>query len=217
MSWVLITGLAGLVFGGVVLLFKPPRGALMALGAALLFGLTGYVFQGSPGQSGSPTVHNPAAGMDPALWVTLRQQLNVQAPSVNAWLLVGDALVRHGNYQDAVAMYQGGLNKYPGNTSENAVLWLATANALTGHAGGLLTPAAHYAYGKALTMAPDQPGPPWFLGLAMAQSGRFGDARKVWAALLAKSAASAPWRADLEHKLVRLDQLIAAQNSGALE
>jgi cytochrome c-type biogenesis protein CcmH len=95
---------------------------------------------------------------------------------------------------------------------KNGEAWLAMANALVSHADGTLSPAALYAFRRAAIAAPDHPGPPFFLGLAMAQSGRMAEARDLWAQLLEDTPADAPWRADLESRLNRLDQFIAGQN-----
>jgi cytochrome c-type biogenesis protein CcmH len=97
---------------------------------------------------------------------------------------------------------------------KNAEAWLAMANALVQHADGLLTPASLYAYRRAGEAAPEHPGPPYFLGLALAQSGRFAQAQELWRRLLAQTPPDAPWRADLTRQLGRLDALVAAQPSG---
>ena len=60
--------------------------------------------------------------------------------------------------------------------------------------------------------APDSPGPPFFLGLALAQSGRLDDARALWFDLLQRSPADAPWRAGLQERLGQLDALIGRRN-----
>ncbi|MCB2064170.1 MAG: tetratricopeptide repeat protein, partial [Novosphingobium sp.] len=98
---------------------------------------------------------------------------------------------------------------------KNAQAWLALGNALVAHADGLLTPAALHAYSNAERAAPESPGPPYFLGLALAQSGRFAEARELWADLLERTPDDAPWREMLTERLARLDLLIAMQASKA--
>jgi cytochrome c-type biogenesis protein CcmH len=87
------------------------------------------------------------------------------------------------------------------------------ANALVAHADGTLTPASLYAFRRAAAAAPEHPGPPFFLGLALAQSGRFEEARGLWSRLLAATPSDAPWHAELVDKLQRLDTIIAAQQT----
>ena len=93
----------------------------------------------------------------------------------------------------------------------DADLWVALGNALVGHGDGFISPAAQFAFQRAADIAPDHPGPPFFMGLALAQSGRLVEARTVWAQLLAQAPKEASYRADLEQRLARLDGMIAAQ------
>ena len=86
---------------------------------------------------------------------------------------------------------------------------LALANAILEHADGQLTPAAMYAYEQAARADPGEPGPGFFLGVAMIRNGRLPQARELWADMLTKAPADAPWREGLEDRLSRLDSLIA--------
>ena len=101
----------------------------------------------------------------------------------------------------------GAVEKDP----NNGEAWLAMANALVSHADGQLTPAALYAFQHASSAAPENPGPTFFLGLALAQSGRLDEAKQLWSELLQRSPPDAPWRSDLEMRLGRLDEFIAAR------
>jgi cytochrome c-type biogenesis protein CcmH len=139
--------------------------------------------------------------------VAARQKLSGSPPGANKWLVVADAMARNGQYADAAEMLRGAVEQNP----KDSDAWLAMANALVSHADGRLSPAAILAFRRAAAAAPESPGPPFFLGLAMAQSGRFQEARQMWAEVLARSPADAPWRGDLTAKLEQLDQLIAAQ------
>lgn len=210
MSWALIIALAALAFAALVFLFKVPRGGWEAVGAALLLGLAGYALQGSPAQPGAPKA--PAAqnkGNGQAL-VAARQQLRASgAQGTSSWLVIGDAMARNGQYADAASVLLGAVEKNP----KDAEGWLALGNALVGHSEGALTPAALYAYQRAATADPASPGPPFFLGLALAQSGRLNEGRALWAELLARSPKDAPWRADLAERLSKLDQFIAANGA----
>lgn len=210
MSWALVIALAALSFAALAFLFKVPRGGWEAVGAALLIGLAGYALQGSPAQPGAPKA--PAAqnkGNGQAL-VAARQQLQASgAQGVSSWLVIGDAMARNGQYADAASVLLGAVEQNPNDTEG----WLALGNALVGHSEGALTPAALYAYQRAATADPAHPGPPFFLGLALAQSGRLNEGRAIWAELLARSPKDAPWRADLAERLGKLDQFIAANGA----
>lgn len=207
MSWALVIALAALSFAALAFLLKVPRGGWEAVGAALLLGLAGYALQGSPGQPGAPkAAAGQRKGNGEAL-VAARQQLRDSgAQGANNWLVIGDAMARNGQYADAAGVLLGAVEQNPKDTEG----WLALGNALVGHSEGALTPAALYAYQRAATAQPAHPGPPFFLGLALAQSGRLNEARAMWAELLARSPKQAPWRADLAERLARLDAFIAA-------
>jgi cytochrome c-type biogenesis protein CcmH len=212
-GWLLAGLLALICFGVLAIVLKVPRNAWTAVGAALLMGLAGYALQGRPGLPGAPRAAAPKLLGNEQQMIEARRALSGggQSLSDNNWVIISDALARHGQYADAADVLLGAVQKDP----NNAEAWLALGNALVGHAEGTLTPAALYAYRHAAAAAPDKPGPPYFLGLALAQSGRFGEARTLWAKLLAATPPDAPWRSDLEGKLERLDVLIAIQQRAA--
>jgi len=126
----------------------------------------------------------------------------------NRWMIIADALSRNGQFGDAAGVVLGAVEKDP----KNADAWLSLANNLVAHADGNLTPAAQYAYRQAAMADPAHPGPPFFLGLALAGSGKLAEGRALWADLLAKTPAEAPYRADLAERLKRLDAFMAAQD-----
>lgn len=211
MSWALAI-LTALVAFALAVLLRAPRRGWEAIGAALLLGIAGYAFQASPGLPGAPKNAPEQAAKSGAAMVQARQQLaqaqaQASGQGLNRWLVIGDALARNGQYGDAAGVILGAVENDP----KNADAWLAMANALVGHAEGNLTPAALYAYGRAAQADPAHPGPPFFLGLALAQSGKLAEARGLWAELLARSPKDAPWRGDLAERLQRLDAFIAMQ------
>ena len=214
MTWALVI-LTALAAFALAVLLRAPRKGWEAIGAALLVGIAGYAFQASPGLPGAPKegAEQEAAKSGAAL-VEARQQLaqaQASGQGLNRWMVIGDALARNGQYGEAAGVILGAVEKEP----KNADAWLALANALVGHAEGNLTPAALYAFGRAAQSDPMHPGPPFFLGLALAQSGKLTEARGIWADLLARSPQDAPWRADLAERLQRLDAFIAMQGAAA--
>jgi cytochrome c-type biogenesis protein CcmH len=211
MSWAWAFVLAVAALGLVLLLMRRTGKGLTgweAVAAALLLGIAGYGLQGSPDLPGAPKAPVENISGDPAALVAARKSLRGKdMPLDSNWVVVADALSRHGQYADASGILLGAVDKDP----KDADAWLALANALVGHAEGVLSPAALYAYRHAAEAAPGHPGPPFFLGLAMAQSGRFNEARQLWADLLQRTPPDAPWRADLQDRLARLDALMARQ------
>jgi len=213
MTWALILLLAIVAFAAIAFLFKAPRKGWEAVGAALLMGIAGFAQQGRPAQPGAPKQAAERAAASGAALVTARQQLarDGLANSANQWMVIADALARNGQYGDAAGVVLGAVEKDP----DNADAWLALGNDLVAHGEGTLTPAALYAYQRAATADPQHPGPPFFLGLALAQNGRLVEGRTLWANLLASAPPGAPWRNDLAQRLAELDGFIARQQGGA--
>lgn len=210
MTWVVILAAAGVVFAALVLLLKLPRAAWELTGAALLFGLAGYAVQGHPGTPGAPKAAAEDQKTADAELLRQRQAMGDKFGQGQSWLVVSDALSRAGQFRAAADFLGQAVKRNP----NDADLWVALGNALTGHSDGTITPAAEFAFRRAAQINPDHPGPPFFMGMALAQAGRLKDAHDVWAALLARAPADAPWRADLAQRLARLDQMIQ-MTSGA--
>jgi cytochrome c-type biogenesis protein CcmH len=212
MTWVLILGLAALALLGAALVFRVPAGGGYALGAALMLGVFGYALQGHPDWPGSPTPPRQATRTaDGANEVEARREMSSASGLGNRWLVIADAMARNGDYGGAAEVLRGAVTKDP----SDADAWLAMAMALVSHADRQLSPAALYAFRRAEAAAPENPGPPLFLGLALAQSGRLAEGRQVWADLLARSPEDAPWRAGLIERLAELDAFIADRDAAA--
>ena len=211
MIWVFVLGLALAAFALAAFILKAPRGGWEAIAAALFVGIAGYALQGAPNQPGSPTKAAESSGQNGAALVAARQAMAGGQIQGQRLLIIADGLARQGQFGDAAGVLRGAVAANP----RDGEAWLALANALVGHAGGTLSPAALMAFQRAADAAPDNPGPPFFLGLALAQSGQLAEARRIWAELVARSPASAPWRADLTQRLSALDAVIARQSAAA--
>lgn len=211
MTWLVVIGLALVVFGAMAFILRVPRSGWEVIGAAVLLGIAGYAFQGRPAQPGSPRAPAEKAAAGSAGAIAERQKLAQGDPTASKHLVIADALARHGQYGDAAEVLRGAVEQDPANAEG----WLAMGNALVAHAEGTISPAAIYAYGRAARAAPDSAGPSFFLGMALIQSGRLGEGRAQWADLLARSPAQAPWRGDLEKRLSELDSFMARQGPPA--
>lgn len=209
MTWAFVVLLAVLCLAVLVFGLKAPRGTWEALASALLLGIAGYAMQGFPAQPSAPKEGAEAfSGKAAAALVEARSTVDgSDIPPNNRWVVIADGLARNGRFADSAEVLRGAIEANP----KNSEAWLAMANALLAHADGTLTPAALYAYRRAGTADPDAPGPPFFLGLALAQSGRFAEARELWAGLLARAPADAPYRPLLARQVEALGQMIAAQ------
>jgi cytochrome c-type biogenesis protein CcmH len=215
MSWVWIGLLALACF--VVIAFalprfiRAPRASWEALGAALLLGLAGYALQGHPGLAGAPHARDDDGAPAPDRPAYPRSEPLSDKLLRNRWMVIANALMRNGQYAEAAEVLRGAVDAEPGNSDA----WMMMGNALIAHGQGSLSPAAMLAYRRAAIADPAAPGPPFFLGMALIRSGRFDEGRALWAGLLARSPADAPWRPVLTNQLARLDALLAARQGQA--
>lgn len=205
MIWLPLIALAAAAFLLAAFAAKLPRSGWTLFGAALLFGLTGYALQGSPGLSGAPKQAVIADDGNNLALVDARRQMFSNPRGPSRYVTIADAFARRGQFEDAARLLSGAVAENP----RDGEAWLALANALVEHADGTLTPAALYAYGQAEVTLPGNPAPPYFLGIALLRSGKPQDARALWVQTLANAPNDAAWRPQMEERLARLDELIA--------
>lgn len=202
MGWLWFVIFAAATAFGLYRFGKLGRSDLELAGAALLIALAGYAWQGSPSEAGSPVVSAEAheTGEIPA---NLRKSFASSMNAEGQWLSLADALIQADRPRAAVSILSEATHKAPNNPD----IWVGLGNALVVHNGGMLSPAAQFAFEKAAAIAPNHPGPPFFLGLGLAQSGKLDEAGEVWRGLLARAPEGAPWKADLEQRLAQINQL----------
>jgi cytochrome c-type biogenesis protein CcmH len=206
MGWVILIAMLAVAFFLLRRFGNLPRTALELLGAALMVGLAGYAWQGSPTQPGSTVTSREAAGKVDAEAMLAQRKMRTGAGDEGAWLDMGDALARAGATQEAVLAIRSGIRDHRNSPD----LWVGLGNALIAHGDGVISPAAMFAFQHAASLSPEHPGPAFFYGLALAQQGNIQEATKVWQGLLARTPPSAPWRADLLAKLTAIGGLPVA-------
>jgi cytochrome c-type biogenesis protein CcmH/NrfG len=178
---------------------KLPIVVLQVSAAALLIAAMGYAWQGSPNLGSAPAAALSAIDKID----TSQAQSHPLKPAFtreDMALNTAAALLRAHNTTGAVFLLQDELRGAP----HSASLWVALGQALIAHNGGLISPAAEFAFDRAKRIAPQNPGPDFFRGLAAAQAGRLDEANAAWQALLARTPPDAPWRKDLEARLAQL-------------
>ncbi len=181
---------------------KMPRVALEMTGAALFLGIAGYAWQGNPMQPGNPVESAASKPPPEEISAALRKATLAKFGAEGEILAYADAYIKSGHSQAAVSAVRAGLLKSPNNPD----LWVGLGNALVVHSDGQMSPAAQFAFEKAATLSPNHPGPPFFLGLGLAQAGKMDDAGQVWRGLLSRAPDGAPWKADLEARLAEIGQ-----------
>lgn len=206
--WLLLAGL--LVVGGMIWLGKLPDAARPLAAAAVMVGLAGYALQGHPSLPGKPVAAlTEPEGFGEAITDRQNGMADRFGPAAQ-WIAMSDGFARTGKTQYAAQTLEKGLELYP----DNVDLWVGLGNALVAHGGGMMSPAAALAFDEAAKRDPGHPAPPFFAGLALAQSGDLKGAEAVWSRLLARTPADAPWRADLAMRLAQLRQAMGRTAAG---
>jgi cytochrome c-type biogenesis protein CcmH len=188
---------------------KMPRVALEMTAATFLLGITGYALQGSPVQPGNPVKAASSTPPPKEISAALRKATASKFGAEGEILAYADAYIKSGHSQAAVSAVRAGLLKSP----NNADLWVGLGNALVVHSDGQMSPASQFAFEKAAALSPNHPGPPFFLGLGLAQAGKVDDAGQVWRGLLSRAPDGAPWKADLEARLAEIGQTQIAKTT----
>ena len=202
MGWAILIVMAALC-GAALWRFGGLRGSsLSLLGVALLAGIAGYAWQGSPDLPGTSKPAPIEQRQPDSSFATERENLLERFGSDAQVLDAADAMHREGLDAYAVGLIRGGLEKNP----DSADLWVGLGNALTLYAGGLVTPAADFAFQRAAQIAPEHPGPAYFRGLAFLQQGDPDRALAIWKDLLARAPADASWRQDIQARVDALTQ-----------
>ena len=201
MGWIIIFVLVLICAAALIWLGKLGRATYEITAAALLLGVAGYAWQGNPGMAGVSVEPKEAPNSFDDTTIDARNELGERFGTAQEWLVFSDSLNRSGKHGAAANYLRNGVKEHP----EDPDLWVGLGNALVVHANGVITPAAQFAFQKAADLSPEHPGPPFFLGLAYAQSGKIDQARAIWTELLARSSEDAPWRKDLESRLATME------------
>lgn len=207
MGWVFLFLLGGGALALMIFLGLDRR-LWSLVGAALMLGASGYALQGHPILPASPP--QPAAEAplaDDASIIDLRDRLFGRFTLDGAYLIASDAMRRSGDDRAAADVLLGGIRKLP----RSFALWTGLGMALANHDGGQVSPPALLAFRHAMRMAPEHPGPPFFLGVAYARAGDFAATRRYWARAVALSPPGTAYRREIEQRLAVLDQYLALQ------
>ena len=205
MTWIPVIVLAAVTFAIAAFVLRTPKRGWTLIAAVLVFGLAGYALQGSPDLAAAPKAALDDGTQGGEAVVDARRALFNPDQPLPGYLTLSDGFARKGRFADAAQLLRQGLADNP----DHGEAWLALANALVEHAEGQVTPASLYAYARAEETTPGNPGPAYFLGVALLRSGQPGQASRVWKALLDETPEDAPWREELQLRIERLDGMMA--------
>ena len=200
MGWTSALVFVGLALAALWRFGRLPRAGVELALAASLVAVAGYAWQGRPDTPASPVSAPESVVNEDSAAIAMRQTMTGGFGNDAQWIGFADALDRMGATRSAVTAIRSGLKKNPNSVD----LWVALGTALVRHGGNAVSPAAEFAFRRAEELSPEHPGPPFFLGLALVQSGRTEDGLAMWQRLLARTPKGAPWRADLEQRIGEL-------------
>ncbi len=111
--------------------------------------------------------------------------------------MLGWSYLMTGRPQQAIEPYKRALQLLP----NEPLVHSGYAEALTGVAGGKVTPEAKAEFDKALQLDPKDPRARYFTGMWLAQNGKGKEALDLWIELANSGAADAPWQADVQRSI----------------
>ncbi|MEP9401194.1 hypothetical protein [Sphingomonas sp. VNH70] len=206
-GWLWLLLLGGAAFA-LLLAMRVARPLWSFVGAALMLAAAGYAWQGRPGLTGQPRGAERVRLPDDLAADELRDAIWGRFTYDYAYAVAADGLARAGATEAAARAVLGGLQGAP----QSGRLWTRLGTAILAHDGGqVLSPAARIAFGRGIALAPDHPGPYFYYGMALVQTGDLAGAKQAWLAALRRTRRDAGYREDLAMRLVLLDRLIAME------
>jgi tetratricopeptide (TPR) repeat protein len=187
-----------------LVVLRVPRLLWPLAGAALMLGAAGYAWQGRPALGGESAVANRIKLPPDPTYIQLRGTFFGRFGREAVYFGISDRQLADGDVQFAAGVVTGGLQFAP----DNIALWTELGNITALHDRGLVSPAALFAFKRAMSLAPEHPGPPFFLGLAYIRAGKFTEARPWWARALRLTPSDASYRSEIADRLVLLDQAL---------
>jgi cytochrome c-type biogenesis protein CcmH len=204
-GWLILILLA-LLSGGALWRLGMARSLWSFVVSALLLGAAGYAWQGRPGLLGHPVAAEAQAGTIDEELVEVRKKMFGRFNFDDAYFTMADAMTRAGSPRSAAQAMLGAVRKAP----QDAVLWTGLGMKIA-EMDHMVSPAAKMAFDRALRLAPQHPGPPFFLGVAYVRSNQFADAKRWWERAYALTPPGASYRNDVMVRLYLLDRYLQMQ------
>jgi cytochrome c-type biogenesis protein CcmH len=203
-GWLPVLVIAAMVIGG-VLLFVPGRKQLWpAIAAAVVLGLAGYAWQGSPEQAAAPAQPITAKLKAADALLQMRADMDTGYGIGKQWLITADSYARSGKYDYSAAFIQAGLRQHP----KNGDLWAGLGVVLLLAGDGQMSPPAKMAFANARKFGPRNPAPDYFDGLVELFEGRPARTVEIWQRLVDDAPDKAIWQPKLESQLGGLKTML---------
>lgn len=204
MGWVMLA-LIAVTAAALLVVLRVPRLLWSLVASFLMLGAAGYAWQQDATLPGQPVAaERVKLPVDPA-YKALRDSFFGRFGGESMYFGISDVALADGNTEFAARVVTGGVDYAP----KNPALWAELGNVIALHDHELVSPASLFAYQQAMRVAPDHPGPPFFLGWAYVRSGDLAAARPYWARALALAPAKAEYRDEIAKRLALLDAYLA--------
>jgi cytochrome c-type biogenesis protein CcmH/NrfG len=102
-----------------------------------------------------------------------------------------------------------------GRNPQDAALWTGLGLKIAEKDGNILSPAARFAFESAMALAPQHPGPHFFLGVAALRAGDVRTTIAAWQRAIEMTPKEASYRNQMVSELVRLIQFLEARKKAA--
>ncbi len=204
-GWISLILLVLLTGAGIWWFGRPRRGHWELIVAALLVGTTGYALQGRATLEGAPRFSTTAASRFDQTEADVRVSLTDRFGPGAKWMTMSDAFSRSGDTEAGANVILSGLKESPKDPN----LWVGLGNALVTHNGGILSPAAEYAYRQAMRYDKQGIASRFFYGLSLARSGQLQPAKEIWVELLPLLPETHPLHAQVQRNIGMIDQALA--------
>jgi tetratricopeptide (TPR) repeat protein len=204
MGWIMLA-LIGLATAALLVVLRLPRPLWPLAGAALMLGAAGYAWQGQPDLAAQPVAADAVKLPLSFEYKKLRDTFFGRFGGESMYFGISDVALANGDPDFAARALTGGVDYAP----KNAAMWSELGNVIALHDRGVVSPASLLAYRRAMMLAPQNPGPPLFLGLAYVRAGEFAKARPLWKHALDLTPKDASYRDEIVRRLALLDMLLA--------
>jgi len=203
MGWVMLALIAA-TLAALLVFLRVPRMLWPLAGAAIMLGAAGYAWQGQPDLPAQPVAADAVKLPPSKAYKDLRDTFFGRFGGESMYFGISDAALANGDPDFAARALTGGVDYAP----QNAAMWNELGNVIALHDRGVVSPASLLAYRRAMQLAPQNPGPPLFLGLAYVRAGEYAKARPLWLRALALTPRDANYRDQITRRLALLDMLL---------
>ena len=189
------------------MMLRVPRLLWSLVASFLMLGATGYTLQGKPELRGQPAVADAVKlPVDPA-YKDMRDAMFGRFGGESIYFGISDRQLGDGDTELAANVVIGAARYTP----KNVAFWAELGNVIALHDHGMVSPTSLFAYREAMRLAPDHPGPPFFLGWAYVREGQLAAARPYWARALALAPPQSRVRDAIAERLALLDRYLEQQ------